>query len=127
MKQTFRLAHTKARQIALEAVKNAPDGFVVTVSEPTRNLEQNALLWALLTELSDKLPWHGIKLSPEEYKDLLSAGLVKSRVVPNIDGNGFVILGQRTSKMTKKEFSDLIDLILAFGVDHGIVWDTGLP
>lgn len=127
MKQTYRLAHTQARQLALEAVKNAPDGFVVTVSEPTRTLEMNALLWVLLTELSAKLPWHGIKLSPEEYKDLLSAGLVKSRVVPNIDGNGFVILGQRTSKMTKKEFSDLIDLILAFGSDHGIVWDTGLP
>ena len=106
--------------MALEAVKNAPDGFVVTVSEPTRTLEMNALLWALLTELSNKLPWHGIRLSPEEYKDLLSAGLVKSRVVPNIEGNGFVILGQRTSRMTKAEFSQLIDLIYAFAADHGV-------
>lgn len=100
----------------------APDGFVVEIKEPTRNLEQNALMWALLADVAAQVPWHGVRLSPEEYKDLLSAGLVKSRVVPNIEGNGFVILGQRTSKMSKREFADLITLIQAFGAERGVVW-----
>lgn len=122
MKKTYRLAHDTARKLALECVAQAPDGYIVTVAEPTRNLEQNALLWALLTELSEQVPWHGIKLSPDEYKDLLSAGLVKAKVVPNIEGNGFVILGQRTSKMTKGEFSELIELVYAFGTERGVTF-----
>lgn len=122
MKKTYRLAHDTARKLAIECVAQAPGGYIVTVAEPTRNLEQNALLWALLTELSEQVPWHGIKLSPDEYKDLLSAGLVKSKVVPNIEGNGFVILGQRTSKMTKGEFSELIELVYAFGAEYGVTF-----
>ncbi len=121
-KQLFRLVHEQARKNAASACLSAPDGFVVEVKEPTRNLEQNALMWALLADLSNQANWHGIKLSPEEWKDLLSAGLVKSRVVPNIEGNGFVILGQRTSKMSKREFADLITLIQAFGAERGVVF-----
>lgn len=121
-RRLFRLVHDLARQNAHKAIDAAPDGYMVEVKEPTRNLEQNALMWALLTDVANQVEWHGIKLSPEEYKDLLSAGLVKSKVVPNIEGNGFVILGQRTSKMTKREFSDLIELIRAFGAEHGVRW-----
>lgn len=124
MKQTFRLVHEESRKNAARAVFGAPDGFVVQISEPARNLEQNALLWALLANISEQVPWHGIKLSSDEYKDLLSAGLVKSRVVPNIEGNGFVILGQRTSKMSKREFADLITLIQAFGDERGVKWSA---
>lgn len=123
-KRIFRLVHAEARRRATEAVQSAPDGFVVTVSEPTRNLEQNALMWALLHDIAAQTDWHGIRLSPEEWKDLLSAGLVKSRVVPNIDGTGFVILGQRTSKMTRREFADLLELIQAFGIERGVAFST---
>ncbi|MCA3159322.1 MAG: recombination protein NinB, partial [Burkholderiales bacterium] len=44
----FRLVHQAARENAIEAIKQAPDGWVVRVTEPTRNLEQNALLHAEL-------------------------------------------------------------------------------
>lgn len=126
-KKVFRLVHQTARNRAIETVAAAPDGYFVEIREPNRNLEQNALMWALLTDIANQVPWHGIKLSPDEYKDLLSAGLVKSKVVPNIEGNGFVILGQRTSKMGKREFSELCELILAFGVEHGVRWTDQYP
>lgn len=121
-KRIFRLIHNKARQLAAAECMSAPDGYVCRISEPTRSLEQNALMWALLTDIANQVPWHGIKLSAEEYKDLLSAGLVKSKAVPNIEGNGFVILGQRTSTMTKREFSELCELIHAFGAQHGVIF-----
>ena len=121
-KKLFVLAHDIARQRAIEAIKVAPDGFVVEVKEPTRNLNQNAALWAMLTDLSKQTDWHGMKLSQEEWKDLLSAGLVQAKVVPNMTGTGFVILGQRTSKMTKKMFGELLELIGAFGAERGVVW-----
>lgn len=45
--KTFVLAHATARQLAIEAVRNAPDGYVVEVKPKTRSPEQNALLHAL--------------------------------------------------------------------------------
>lgn len=109
----------EARKGALMAVQNAPDFFIVTVSEPTRTLEQNALMWPLLEEVSKQVNWHGSRLTPEEWKDVFSAVLHKQKVVPGIDG-GFVVCGQRTSKMGKAEFSEMIELIYAFSAQQGV-------
>lgn len=111
-----------ARKAICRHVLTAPEGHIVTIKEATRNLEQNAKMWAMLADLENQTDWHGIKLNAEEWKDLLSAGLVQSRVVPNLDGNGFVILGQRTSKLTKSQFAALIELLYAFGTERGVVW-----
>lgn len=121
-KRILKLTGPIAKQAACRYVNEAPEGHIVTIAEPTRTLEANAKMWAILAEIADQTDWHGIKLTADEFKDLLSAGLVKSKVVPNIEGNGFVILGQRTSKMSKREMGDLIELITAFGVDRGVVF-----
>jgi len=42
MKQIYRLVHIQARQRAAQAVQAAPDGFVVTVAEPTRTQSAGA-------------------------------------------------------------------------------------
>jgi len=120
MKQTFQLVHDQARINAWKAIGKAPQGYVVTVSEPTRNLEQNALLWAMLHEISEQVVWHGRKLDPEDWKHIFTASLKRMDVVPNLEGTGFVALGLSTSKMTKREFSDLIELINAFAAERGI-------
>ncbi len=120
-KAVFILAHREARRRALATVEAAPDGYKVTVQPPPRSLEQNNLMWALLTELSVKVDWHGQKLAPDDWKTMLSAVLLKQRVVPGIDG-GFVVLGASTSKMSKAHMSDLIELIRAFGAERGIEW-----
>lgn len=109
-----------ARKAACLHILAAPIGYVVEIKQAMRSLDQNAAMWAALSDISNQTDWHGVKLSPEEFKDLLSAGLVKSKVVPNIEGNGFVILGQRTSKMNKREMGDLLDLIFAFGNERGV-------
>lgn len=36
--------------------------------------------------------------------------------------NGFVVLGQSTSKMGKREFSDLVELIYSFGAERNVIW-----
>lgn len=126
-KRILTLTGSLARQAACRYISEAPDGYVVTIAEPTRNLEQNAKMWAMLHELSEQTDWYGNKLNPEEWKDLLSAGLVQSKVVPNLPGNGFVILGQRTSKLSKAEFAALIELITAFGTERGVVFSDAAP
>jgi hypothetical protein len=122
MKRTFILAHDQARQNALAFVAAAPAGFCVTVSEPTRSLEQNAALWAKLGEIAAQVVWHGRNLSPESWKTIFTASLKKQDVVPGIDG-GFVVMGTSTSRMTKAELSDLLELITAFGAQHDVQFD----
>lgn len=119
----FRLVHQIARDRAVEAVRNAPDGWIVKVSEPTRSLEQNALLWPLLDEVSKQVDWYGQKLSKEEWKDVFTASLKKQKVIPGLDG-GFVVCGQSTRVMNKRDFSELCELIFAFGAQHGVKFNA---
>lgn len=103
----------------LQLVRDMQVGEVLQISEPTRSLDQNALLWPTLEEISKQVEWYGAKLTPWEWKDVFTAALKKSKVVPGIDG-GFVVCGQHTSKMTKAYFSELIELIYAFGAQHNV-------
>lgn len=89
--------------------------------DPNRNNEQNKKGWALWTDISNQLTWYGNKLSPEEWKDLLSHEWKAQKIVPGISG-GFCALGVRTSKMKKREFSELIEITYAFGATNGVVW-----
>ena len=119
MRRTFHLVHKVARQRALVALQDAPDGYVVTINEPTRNLEQNAALWAALSDISRQVEWYGQRLTPDEWKDVFTASLKRQKVVPGLDG-GFVVCGLSTSKMGKSEFSQLLDLAYAFGAEKGV-------
>ena len=84
-----------------------------------RSTEQNARMWAMLTDIATQVTWHGQKLSPEEWKDMATAALKRQRVVPGIDG-GFVVLGARTSRMTIAEMAELMEFLEAFGVQQGV-------
>lgn len=97
-------------------------GDVIEAKPATRNLEQNALLWPCLERISKEVVWYGQKLSPYEWKDIFSAALKKSKVVPGLDG-GFAVCGQSTSKLSKADFSELLELVIAFGAQNGIVWN----
>lgn len=98
--------------------------LVITVAEPKRSLEQNAAMWSALADVSRQVKWpmNGALqlLSPDDWKQILSAGLKREqRVAAGMDG-GFVILGQRTSQMSQREMGELLDLIYAFGAEHGV-------
>jgi hypothetical protein len=103
----------------LAAVLQADHRYTLTVKPQTRTSEQNKRLWAMLTDISKQVDWYGRKLSPEDWKHVLSASLKKQDAVPGIDG-GFVVLGLSTSKMTKGEMADLQTLIEAFGTQQGV-------
>ena len=125
MKQTFVMSHDTARARALEAVRTAPEGFVVTVAEPTRNSEQNALLWVYLTAFAEQLEWpvNGamVKLTAEEFKDVLTAAFQGEtvRLAMGLNG-GVVMLGLRTSQMGKRRFSEWLDFLNATAALRGV-------
>lgn len=118
----------RAWELACRMFEEAADdkGLKVTIQTASlRNLNQNAAMWAALTDISEQADWHGIKLSPDEWKDVFSASLRKTKVVPNLDGTGFVILGQRTSDMSIREMGELLELIHAFGAEKGVRFGLG--
>jgi hypothetical protein len=84
-----------------------------------RSLEQNRMMWANLEDIAQQVVWYGVKLTKDEWKDVLTAALKKQKVVPGIEG-GFVIIGARTSKMTVPEMTELIELSTAFGTQQGV-------
>ena len=84
-----------------------------------RSLEQNRLMWANLEDIAQQVVWYGVKLDKQEWKDVLTAGLKKQKIVPGIEG-GFVVIGARTSKMTVAEMNELIELAVMFGTQQGV-------
>ena len=128
LKKTFVMAHAVARAHALQAVEDAPEGYVITVSEPTRNLEQNAAQWPILQAFADQLQWpvNGSMewLTPEEWKDILTAAFKREtvRVAMGLDG-GMVMLGARTSKFSKWQFSEWLDFLNATASARGVELD----
>lgn len=93
--------------------------LVLEVRPEKRSDAQNRRLWAMLADISAQVDWYGQKLTSEEWKDVFSASLKRTKVVPGLDG-GFVVCGQSTSKMTKAEMCELQELITAFGAERGV-------
>ncbi len=95
----------------------------VEFKAPKRTIPQNDRMWSMLTEVAQQLPWHGMKLSADDWKLVFLDALNREvRVVPSIDGRGFVNLGRSSSDLSKDEMSDLMELISAFGAEHGVTF-----
>jgi len=111
------------RERAAHWAAKVPVGTRIEYKAPKRSLPQNDRFWAMLTEVSRQLPWHGIKLTADDWKLIFLDALKRElRMVPNIDGTGFVNLGRSSSDLSKAEMTDMIELISAFGANHGVVF-----
>lgn len=111
------------RERAVRLIGQVPTGTRVTFRESKRSADQNAKMWAMLTEVAAQVEWHGQRLTPDSWKLIFLDALTREqRLVPNIDGNGFVDIGRSSSALSKQEFSDLIELIHMFGANHGVTF-----
>lgn len=75
-----------------------------------RSGQANKLMWVKLHELERTRRWHGKKLAASNWKHLITAGMEQKVVVPNIAGDGFVVLGKATSNMTIKQMNLVIEM-----------------
>lgn len=126
MKQTFKLIDAARRGNALRAVAAAPEGHVVTIAEPTRTLDQNARLWAMLGDLS-KQQAGGIKATPDDWKALvMHACGYECQFLQGLDGRPFPI-GFRSSRLTVRQMAALIEWIYAYGAEQGVTWSEPNP
>ncbi len=123
MKRTFVLAHAQARAGAVQAVKDAPEGYAVSISEPSRTLEQNAAQWPYLAGFAaqKQLCINGVmqKATQDDWKDVLT-GCYNSEMRMAAFDNKVIMLPQRTSKMGKKVFSEWMEYLVAMAAQSGV-------
>lgn len=126
-KRTIKIASPYHRRQAVDAVIGAPDGYVVTVAEPTRTSEQNRKFHAMLRDIMRAKP-EGRDLPWDVWRSLLMAEAgFKPRFEPSLDGQGVVPIGFSSSRLKKAEFADLITATYAYGDMHGVVWSEPNP
>lgn len=122
---------------------------VVTITEPKRSDEANARMWCLLTDLAKQVGWRrarwrgdrmleagayvlladepgALRLSKEDWKDVMTAALARPRTFAGIDG-GLVAVGLSTSRMSGRQIRELCDLIEAFGSEKGVEFSEPPP
>lgn len=117
----FILAHHEARRRAMAAVADAPEGWQIKVTPPTRSLDQNAKFHALCSDLAGT-PWMGKPRSAAEWKVLLVSGHAvatkeAAEVVPGLEGE-FVSIRESTASMSKARGASLIEYAQAFAAQH---------
>lgn len=121
MTHTVRLTSPAARQRVCELAQKAPQGFVATIAEPRRTMDQNDKLWAMLTDVSVSMP-QGRRHTPDDWKAIfMNACGWECQFLEGLDGRPFP-QGFRSSKLTKAQMSTLIDFIDAWGSENGVRW-----
>ena len=114
---------------ALKAALMAGKRMVVKVEQEKRSLAENAMLHALLTQISRQVEWAGAKRDVETWKRLTTAAWCRDRgehveMLPALDGHGVDIVFRRTSQLTRAECAELIDFIQAWAADQGLELET---
>lgn len=115
------LSGEESRVRACQLVAKAPSGHVCQVSPPTRSNDQNAKLWAMLSDVAQAMP-EGRRHTPDDWKAIfMNACGWEVAFTEGLDGRPFP-LGFRSSKMSVTQMRDLIEFILAYGDQHGVRW-----
>ncbi len=108
---------------AVRWIETAPDGTVVEFKQKGRSNDQNAAMWSVLTQINRQRPVHnGVKMSAVLWKAVFMQALGAELVMlPTLEGGGLFPFGHRSSKLTKDEMSNLIELMLAWAATEDLI------
>ena len=111
------------RDRAVKWVRGVPPGTRIEFKAPRRTLDQNAMLWACLTDVADQARHMGRAYPSETWKALFMHALGREvQFLPTLDGQSVFPLGFKSSDLSKAEMSDLIEFILAWGAENGVTF-----
>lgn len=120
---TFIISDETIRALAMVALRVAPLNARVEIKAGKRTVPQSDRMWASLTDIARQVKYHGLTLSSGDFKLIFLDALKREvRMVPNRDGTGFVNLGRSSSDLTVGEMSDLLEIMYAYGAEHGVVF-----
>ncbi len=124
MGRTLIVLNTAADRDRVTAwVRKAPQGARVELKAPKRSLDQNAKMWAMITEVARQKKHNGRRYTTEQWKVLfLHACGREVQFMPSLDGETFIPWGWSSSDLSTAEMSELIDFISAWGAQNGVVF-----
>lgn len=99
----------------------------LSIADADRSGEQNKKLHASLTDIANQVEHAGRKWDALIWKRLLTAAWLREagdqpQMIPAVDGHGFDVIYERTSKLTVKQCASLLEWIAAFGAEHQVRW-----
>lgn len=123
-RRTIKLSSQAAKGRAKSLIDEAPFGYVVAIGEEARSQEQNRLMWPLIADMQEQVP--GMKaFAPDDVKlRFLHALGQELRFLPELEGAGMFPVGQRSSTLSKSQFTGLIELMFEYGSRHGVRWSA---
>jgi hypothetical protein len=115
-----------------ELLTNRDVDITVKYAETQRSIDQNAKLHCILTDVAKQVAWHGQKLPMNTWKRLTMAAFLRElgeqpQLIPALDGQGFDVIFERTSKLGVRKCSKLIEWIYAFGAENDVTWSETVP
>lgn len=123
-RRTIKLTGERQRQHAIQCVTEAPLGHCVAIGEETRSQEQNRLMWPLIADIQAQVPETATFAADDMKLRFLHALGQEMRFLPELEGAGMFPVGQRSSTLTKAQFTALIELMFAYGARHGVRWSA---
>ena len=129
-KQMYRILSDSHRQRATQAVLDAPQGWVVTIQEPTRSLDQSAKLHACFNTIAKSgMKWADRQLTADQWKVLLISGYavatgIGADIVKGIEDE-VVNIRESSAAMGVRRMSSLLEYVQAFMADHDIISTYG--
>jgi hypothetical protein len=107
----------------------AGNRLVLEIRLETRSDAQNRLLHSRISDVAKQCEWAGRKWDIDAWKRLLTAAWCRVRnegveIVPAIDGKGFDVLYQRTSKLSRRDCAELSEYVMAWGTEQGVEWSA---
>lgn len=122
MSQTVILRGESQRHFAKHLIEIAPADAVVSIRDASRSNDQNAKMWAMLSDISRAKP-EGRKWNPETWKCAFMHALGHQvKFCEGLDASGPFPLGFKSSRLTVRQMADLITCIQEYGDRHQIRW-----
>jgi len=117
------LANAAVRERAHRWIDALPEGTRVEFKEPKRTLDQNARMWAMLTDIATQKEHCGQRYSAGSWKVIFLHALGReTQFIPALNGAGFLPIGQSSSDLSKAEMSDMIEMMLSWGAENGVLF-----
>lgn len=111
------------RARAARYIAQAPSGTRVELKAARRSLAQNDRLWAMLTDISTQKQHCGRKYTPDQWKILMMHACGREvQFLPSLDQSTFIPWGQSSRDLSKQEMTELIEFMLAWGAENGVVF-----
>lgn len=120
--ESIRLIGDTQRAYAKRMIDAAPKGYVVKIAAETRRDAQNRKLHPMCQDCIDQTErFRGYTM--EDVKlTFMQALRSELRCLPELEGQGFFPVGQKTSELTVEQFSGLIEIIYEWGARHSVRW-----